>query len=208
MATTATTASELLLAIDTTIRSQTAPNSITPITHSDLLDNVVRVLSGTTIDNIFSGTTSVESLLIRDIGSGTSVTNLGFDVSGNIVTGTTGVVTVDLTKISFDYSDFQPETGTTKSLSLVNSLSGDSIFKAFTNVSSMFLGTGGTETVTHSITNTLNSGQLTEDDIVEEIGLIGSTGSTLTFTINTISPIDLLSGGTIDIYYQMKPITL
>ena len=48
MTTTATTPSELYLAIDSTLRSQVTPNSITPETHSDLLDNVVRVLSADT----------------------------------------------------------------------------------------------------------------------------------------------------------------
>lgn len=48
MATTATTPNELYEAIDSTLRNQTVPNSITPTTHSDLLYNLIQVLSGAT----------------------------------------------------------------------------------------------------------------------------------------------------------------
>jgi len=61
MSTTASTPSELFIAIDTTLRNQTAPNSITPLTHSDLLYNMVEVLSGntyTTGGTYSSGTTT------------------------------------------------------------------------------------------------------------------------------------------------------
>jgi hypothetical protein len=40
MATTATTPSELIIAIEQVIGSKTQPNSITPDTHSGLLDNI------------------------------------------------------------------------------------------------------------------------------------------------------------------------
>ncbi len=49
MATTATTPNELYEAIDSTLRNQTVPNSITPTTHSDLLYNVIEVLSAATM---------------------------------------------------------------------------------------------------------------------------------------------------------------
>jgi hypothetical protein len=49
MAATGTTASELLTDIDNIIGSKTQPNTITPTTHSDLLNNMVKVLSGTTV---------------------------------------------------------------------------------------------------------------------------------------------------------------
>lgn len=45
---TGTTPSELLIDIYNIIESQTQTNSITPITHADLLTNMVRVLSGST----------------------------------------------------------------------------------------------------------------------------------------------------------------
>lgn len=48
MATTATTPNELYEAIDSTLRNQTVPNSITPTTHSDLLNNIIEVLSAAT----------------------------------------------------------------------------------------------------------------------------------------------------------------
>jgi len=126
MATTATTPSELYEAIDSTIRNQTAINSITPTTHSDLLYNMVEVLSGgttttgatlvgdivyfdrvdslsaytvdfSTILNTYlsltggtvTGNVDVDSLTIQTLGTGTSVTNLGIDASGNVVSGLT-----------------------------------------------------------------------------------------------------------------------
>lgn len=126
MATTATTPSELLIAIDTTVRNQTTPNSITPITHSDLLYNVVEVLSANTYttggtyissastidfstngvnysvdlseldDNYLpltggtiTGNINTNTLTVQTLGTGTSVTNLGIDSSGNVVSGTT-----------------------------------------------------------------------------------------------------------------------
>lgn len=49
MATTATTPNELYEAIDSTLRNQTVPNSITPTTHSDLLYNIIEVLSASTM---------------------------------------------------------------------------------------------------------------------------------------------------------------
>ncbi len=48
MASTGTTPAELLIDINSTIRTQTGANTITPTTHSDLLDNIVKVLSGGT----------------------------------------------------------------------------------------------------------------------------------------------------------------
>jgi len=127
MATTATTPSELLIAIDTTVRNQTTPNSITPITHSDLLYNVVEVLSANTyttggtyissastidfstnngvnynvdlseLDSVYlpltggtiTGNVNTDTLKIQTLGTGTSVTNLGIDSSGNVVSGIT-----------------------------------------------------------------------------------------------------------------------
>jgi hypothetical protein len=53
MASTGTTPAELLIDINSTIRTQTGANTITPTTHSDLLDNIVRVVSGTTNNGIF-----------------------------------------------------------------------------------------------------------------------------------------------------------
>lgn len=52
MSTTATTPSELYISIDTTIRGQVEPNSITPESHSDLLYNMVEVLSGGSSTNV------------------------------------------------------------------------------------------------------------------------------------------------------------
>jgi len=72
MAATGTTASELLIDIDNIIGSKTQPNTITPTTHSDLLNNMVSVLSTT-----------------PSVGSGTSVTNLGIDINGMISSGST-----------------------------------------------------------------------------------------------------------------------
>jgi len=123
MATTATTPSELLIAIDTTVRNQTTPNSITPITHSDLLYTVVEVLSANTyttggtyissastidfstnngvnynvdlseLDSVYlpltggtiTGNINTDTLKIQTLGTGTSVTNLGVDVNGDVV---------------------------------------------------------------------------------------------------------------------------
>ena len=48
MAVTGTTAAELLIDIDSTIRVMVGVNTITPTTHSALLDNIVKVLSGMT----------------------------------------------------------------------------------------------------------------------------------------------------------------
>ena len=69
MATTATTPSELYIAINETIRSQVTPNSITPQTHSDLLDNVVRVLSADTYT--IGGTYDSSASTINFIGNST-----------------------------------------------------------------------------------------------------------------------------------------
>lgn len=49
MVATGTTASELLTDIENIIGSKTQPNTITPTTHSDLLNNMVKVLSGETV---------------------------------------------------------------------------------------------------------------------------------------------------------------
>jgi len=85
MATTATTPSELYIAIDETIRSQVTPNSITPQTHSDLLDNIVLVLSA---DTYTTGATYDSSAsTINFITTNTGVT---YSVSGITDTHTTG----------------------------------------------------------------------------------------------------------------------
>ena len=53
MGITGTTAPELLTDINSTLRVKTKVNSITPTNHSDLLDNVVRVLSAATDTSIY-----------------------------------------------------------------------------------------------------------------------------------------------------------
>ena len=49
-----TTPSELLIDINNTIRRKDQPNTITPETHSNLLDNMVKVLSGSNYSDIVS----------------------------------------------------------------------------------------------------------------------------------------------------------
>jgi len=77
MATTATTPSELILAIDTTIRTKVTPNSITPDTHSGLLDNIVEVLSADTYTNAASYDVSASTINFT-----TSNTGVTYSVSG------------------------------------------------------------------------------------------------------------------------------
>jgi len=89
MATTATTASELILAIDSTIRQQTARNSITPTTHSGLLDNMVQVLSAVTVTSWSAGTGTNSAVLIG---------------GGNISSGVTSVAEGTVTIAGGDYS--------------------------------------------------------------------------------------------------------
>ena len=56
MAATGTTPSELLIDNNNIIRVKDIPNSITPETHSNLLDNIVNVLSANTfVDSVVLG---------------------------------------------------------------------------------------------------------------------------------------------------------
>ena len=88
MSTTATTPSELFISIDTTIRSQVQPNSITPETHSDLLYNMVEVLSANTFTNSGEYVSSASSINFTstDTNESFSVTGITIPTSYNVVT--------------------------------------------------------------------------------------------------------------------------
>ena len=66
MAATGTTPSELLIDINDIIRSKNKPNTITPETHSDLLDNMVKVLSGSNYNDIISYSSGVLTFVNPD----------------------------------------------------------------------------------------------------------------------------------------------
>ncbi len=83
MATTATTPSELILAIDETIRTKVTPNSITPETHSGLLYNIVEVLSANTYTS-----TAVYDISASTINFTTTDTGLTYSVTGITDTNT------------------------------------------------------------------------------------------------------------------------
>ena len=98
MATTATTPSELIIAIDSTIRTKVTPNSITPQTHSDLLDNVVMVLSADTYTT--SGIYDTSASTINFTTSNTGVTYSVSGITDTVVTG--GTYNASASTITFD----------------------------------------------------------------------------------------------------------
>lgn len=119
MATTATTPSELITVITSTIRSQTAPNSITPITHSDLLDNIVQVLSASTST---TGATLVGETVYFDRVDALSAFTLNLSsigasdylpLSGGTMTGTIDMSgsTIQLSNISGDIQSISATDG-------------------------------------------------------------------------------------------------
>jgi hypothetical protein len=71
MAATGTTPSELLIDINNVIRSKDQPNTITPDTHSGLLDNMVKVLSGDTYVNSAEYTQSASTITFTNTSGGT-----------------------------------------------------------------------------------------------------------------------------------------
>jgi len=98
MATTATTPSELILAINSTIRTKVTPNSITPQTHSDLLDSVVMVLSADTYTT--SGIYDANSSIINFTTSNTGVTYSVSGITDTVITG--GTYDASASTITFD----------------------------------------------------------------------------------------------------------
>lgn len=91
MATTATTPSELILAIDTTIRQKVTPNSITPETHSGLLDNIVDVLSGDTYTNAGVYDATASTINFTTTNSGVTYSVSGITDNNTFTTGGTYV---------------------------------------------------------------------------------------------------------------------
>ena len=97
MATTATTPSELIIAIDSTIRTKVTPNSITPQTHSDLLDSVVMVLSADTYttSGVYDGQSTINFTT-----SNTGVTYSVTGITDTVLTG--GTYDASASTITFD----------------------------------------------------------------------------------------------------------
>ena len=98
MITTATTPSDLIIAINSTIRTKVTPNSITPETHSDLLDNIVGVLSSDTYTNLATYNASASTINFTTTNSGVT-----YSVSGITDTYTTGgTYTLSSSTITFE----------------------------------------------------------------------------------------------------------
>jgi len=136
MATTATTPNELYESIDSTIRNQTTPNSITPESHSDLLYNIVEVLSADTYT-----TSGVYDTTASTINFTTSNTGVTYNVSGITGTYTTGG-TYTLTASTITFEDNVGGTYNVNGIASVNSYS---------------IVTGLTDSVGTQITHNLNT---------------------------------------------------
>lgn len=100
MAITATTVQELIQSIDTNIRNKTARNSITPTTHSDVLTEVVQVLSGDTTSDEKTATLTLTRSDLDGIVSGTPLEFVAA-VSGKVLVAT-------LLQVKHNASGFTP----------------------------------------------------------------------------------------------------
>jgi len=100
MSTTATTPSELFVSIDSTIRNQTTPNSITPESHSDLLYNIVEVLSADTYTT--SGIYDATASTINFTTSNTGVTYSVSGITDNNTYTTGGTYVASASTITFE----------------------------------------------------------------------------------------------------------
>lgn len=98
MATTATTPNELYESIDSTIRNQTTPNSITPELHSDLLYNIVEVLSADTYTTGATYDTTTSTINFTTSNSGVTYNTSG--ITGTYTTG--GTYTTTASTITFE----------------------------------------------------------------------------------------------------------
>lgn len=124
MAATGTTPSELIIDINNVIRSKDQPNTITPDTHSGLLDNMVKVLSADTYVNSAEYTQSASTITFTNTSGGTfDVTILPAtddviyvsDSTGNDSTGAIGSKQTAFKTISgaVDYANASGYTGDT-----------------------------------------------------------------------------------------------